>query len=152
MSELPDEQAITRDSWTVLRNTDPAHVWICKLLLYQPWHVVVFPGAAARRRLLTRFERPHVQGIPERSFETRSSIARNVSPAARAALALRCMPGMVLQPAASHSTDALRRRLAPLKSSHHLVAFQNLMLPCANNAFAPIKPTSTGLADCRKGC
>lgn len=33
VSELLDEQAITRDSWTVLRNTDPAHVWICELLL-----------------------------------------------------------------------------------------------------------------------
>lgn len=33
LSELPDEQAITRDNWTALRNTDPAHVWICELLL-----------------------------------------------------------------------------------------------------------------------
>ncbi|MGY3079577.1 hypothetical protein ACVWZZ_005985 [Bradyrhizobium sp. LM6.10] len=33
VSELLDEQAITRDSWTVLRNTHPAHVWICELLL-----------------------------------------------------------------------------------------------------------------------
>lgn len=49
MSELLDEQAITRDSWTVLRNTDPAHVWICELLLQELWHVVVLPGAAARR-------------------------------------------------------------------------------------------------------
>lgn len=95
-------------------------------------------GAAARRRgLLTRFERLHVQRIPERSFEARSSIASNVSPAARGALALRYMPGMVLRPAFSHSTDALRRRLAPLKSSHHLVAFQNPMLPCANNPSRP---------------
>lgn len=102
-----------------------------------------FPGGRPRGAggLLTRFERLHVQRIPERSFEVRSSIASNVSPAARGALALRYMPGMVLRPAFSHSTDALRRRLAPLKSSHHLVAFQNPMLPCANNAFAPTKPS-----------
>lgn len=41
VSELLDEQG------TVLRNTDPAHVWICELLLQELWHVVVSRRARA---------------------------------------------------------------------------------------------------------
>lgn len=47
MSELLDEQAITRDSWTVLPNTDPAHDMRVIAVGAMARHC--FPGAAARR-------------------------------------------------------------------------------------------------------
>lgn len=137
-----DEQAITRDSWTVLatliRLTSGYASYCCR-----SYGTSLFSRPRGAGGLLTRFERLHVQRIPERSFEARSSIARRFASRARRAY-VEIHAGNGFAARLSHSTDALRRRLAPLKSSNHLVAFQNPMLPCANNAFAP--------APCRKRC
>lgn len=101
------------------------------------------PGAP-----VDRFERLHVQRMPECSFETRFSIASNVSPAARDALALRCMPGMVLRPAFAHSADALRPRTCAIKEQPSYCGIPKTDVAMREQRLRDHNAISTGLAEC----
>lgn len=63
MSELPDEQAITRNSWTVLRNTDPAHVHVkpTPTRLMAPVFLAI---CSIRRSTLTRLIKSRLRLAP----------------------------------------------------------------------------------------
>lgn len=154
MSELPDEQAITSTaglrSAALIRHTSGYPSYCCRSR-----RTSSFPrGMTARRRgrPLTRFERLHVQRIPERSFETRSSIASKTWRATRDALASRSMPGMVLKAALPHSPDALRPRTWAVEEQPSSCGIPKTDVTMREQRLRAHKALSAGLADRRKSC
>lgn len=108
-------------------------------------------GRAAPGRV-DRFERLHVQRISERSFEARSSIASNVSPAARGALALRYMPGMVLRPVFLSFYRRFASQTCAVEEQPSSCGIPKPDVAMREQRLSAHKAISTGLAACRKRC